>query len=178
MACQFGHRDTVSVLLDAGADPFLPRLEVGTTPYDIAELNEHHSCVELIRAFPERKKVLQSERNQIAVKIAVNKLKNREGELDRVRSLNLNDMTEEEFVFFVLEDMKSRQMHGLADQVVSHVGVNIGREPEMMHCGLEEQVVSHGGVNSGLAPDAAVVVAPLAAAENVDDEHDEEQEQE
>ena len=45
-----------------------------------------------------------------------------------VNAVSLNELSKEMFVYKVLDEMMSRQMYGLAEQVVSCVG--IGEAPE------------------------------------------------
>ena len=69
----------------------------------------------------------ESERNQIAVKLCISRLK-REGMYDVVNAVPLNELSREMFVYKVLDEMMSRQMYGLAEQVVAFVGTGEAEE--------------------------------------------------
>jgi hypothetical protein len=71
-------------------------------------------CLKLIREWPVT-------RNQITVKLCVSKLKE-QGMYDVVNAVPLNELSKEMFVYKVLDEMMSRQMYGLAEQVVNCVG--------------------------------------------------------
>ena len=43
-----------------------------------------------------------------------------------VSNTSLNDLTREQFVFMVLDNMQNRMMHAMAESIVSHVGLNVG----------------------------------------------------
>ena len=71
-------------------------------------------CLKLIREWP-------AKRNQVALKLCVSELK-KQGMYDVVNAVSLNELSKEMFVYKVLDEMMSRQMYGLAEQVVSCVG--------------------------------------------------------
>ena len=76
--------------------------------------------MKLIREWP-------AKRNQVALKLCVSELK-KQGMYEVVNAVPLNELSREMFVYKVLDEMMSRQMYGLAEQVVSCVG--IGEAPE------------------------------------------------
>ena len=76
--------------------------------------------MKLIREWP-------AKRNQVALKLCVSELK-KQGMYEIVNAVPLNELSKEMFVYKVLDEMMSRQMYGLAEQVVSCVG--IGEAPE------------------------------------------------
>ena len=76
--------------------------------------------MKLIREWPVK-------RNQVALKLCVSRLKE-QGMYDVVNAVPLNELSKEMFVYKVLDEMMSRQMYGLAEQVVMYVGT--GEEEE------------------------------------------------
>jgi hypothetical protein len=64
-------------------------------------------------------------RNQIAVKLCIDRLQ-KEGMVATVQATPINELSQELFVFMVVEDMMSRKMYGLAECVVSFVGLRSG----------------------------------------------------
>ena len=86
----------------------------------IAKKRGHLGCLKLIREWP-------AKRNQVALKLCVSELK-KQGMYEVVNAVPLNELSKEMFVYKVLDEMMSRQMYGLAEQVVSCVG--IGEAPE------------------------------------------------
>ena len=68
-------------------------------------------------------------RNQVAVMLCVSKLKG-QGMYEVVNVVPLNELSKEMFVYKVLDEMISRQMYGLAEQVVSCVGICEAPEEE------------------------------------------------
>jgi hypothetical protein len=61
--------------------------------------------------------------------LCVSELK-KQGMYDVVNAVPLNELSREMFVYKVLDEMMSRQMYGLAEQVVSCVGTGEALEEE------------------------------------------------
>ena len=78
--------------------------------------------MKLIREWPVK-------RNQVALKLCVSRLKE-QGMYDVVNAVPLNELSKEMFVYKVLNEMMSRQMYGLAEQVVSCVGIGKAQQEE------------------------------------------------
>ena len=76
--------------------------------------------MKLIREWP-------AKRNQLAVKLCLSKLKE-QGMYEVVNAVPLDELSKARFVYKVLDETTSRQIYGLAKQVVSCVG--IGEAPE------------------------------------------------
>lgn len=67
----------------------------------------------------------ETEENRIAVKLCVNALKKQSAPRDSAGGAHgtpTNELRKELFVFFVLEEMISRGMYGLAELVVAYAG--------------------------------------------------------
>ena len=103
----------LEILLAYNADVSLHN---GRCPIAVANLQGHLGCVRIIREWPVTS-------TQIAVKLCVSALQ-RQGMYDVVNAVPTNELSKAMFAFKVLEEMKSRQMHGLADLVVSYVGIS------------------------------------------------------
>ena len=112
-ACKYGHEKCLEILLAYNADVSPHN---GWCPLAVANFNGHLGCVRIIREWPVTS-------TQIAVKLCVGALQ-RQGMYDVVNAVPTNELSKAMFAFKVLEEMKSRQMHGLADLVVSYVGIN------------------------------------------------------
>ena len=112
-ACYFGHEQCLEMLLAYNADASPHN---GHCLLELADSRGHLGCARILREWPVT-------RNQIAVKLCVSALQ-RIGMYDVVNATPTNDLSKAMFAFKVLEEMKSRQMHGLADLVVSYVGVS------------------------------------------------------
>ena len=64
--------------------------------------------------------------NQQTTKMCLVKLKSQGLTAVVSRAETLNDLTGGEFVFYILDNMKNRMMHALAERIVGFVGVSVG----------------------------------------------------
>ena len=119
-ACRNGNEQCVSALLAHNAD-FAPTHD-RRCPIRIAKKRGHLGCLKLIREWP-------AKRNQVAVKLCVSELK-KQGMYEVVNAVPLNELKKEMFVYKVLDEMMSRKMYGLAEQVVSCVGIGKAQQEE------------------------------------------------
>ena len=99
-------------------------------PLEIAqyERNTHRdNHAAIIRCLEDNLAKYHALENQITVKLCLVRLKS-EGMTDFVARTPLNDLTREQFVFMTLDNMQNRAMQPLAEEIVSHVGLNMGLE--------------------------------------------------
>jgi ankyrin repeat protein len=112
-ACYYGHEQCLSTLLAFNAD-FAAAYDK-PSPGRIAHMRGHKGCVDILREWP-------AKRNQLTVKLCLSEMK-RQGMYDTVNEVHVNELSPALFVFKVVEEMVSRNMFGLAEQVVACVGV-------------------------------------------------------
>ena len=120
IACERGREQCLATLLEHSADF---GLYSGRLPIAAAHREGFEGCVKILREWP----ALRNLRNQQAVKMCASRLK-RQGTYEALQKMTLNELSKEMFVYIVLDEMMSRGMYGLAEQVVSCVG--IGKAPE------------------------------------------------
>ena len=71
-----------------------------------------------------------SNENQITVKLCISRIHSNEAARIRISQSSLNDLTEGDFVFMVVDMMKNSGWYGQADYILEFVGVNVGLDNE------------------------------------------------
>jgi len=110
------NKKIIYYLLEKGADPNKADKN-GETPLVWGERKGYSISANFIRSWIAELPL----RNQITVKLCISTLKAQRAH-EALKDTPTNELTKEQFVFKVLEEMRSRCMYGLADGLVEYVG--------------------------------------------------------
>ena len=138
-SCVF--KTTSVAFLNFVADKFphalVRRYEDGDTPLELAQRNpDRANHAAILCCLEESTAKYPALLNQITAKCCLVAMK-RNGMTEYVSRTPLNDLTQPQFVFMVLDMMKNCAMQPLAELILSYVGTNVGLPIEMINAGFE-----------------------------------------
>ena len=128
-SCVF--KTTSVAFLNFVADKFphalVRRIKNGNTPLEVAQQDNPYRAnyAAILRCVEESTARYPTLLNQTTVKCCLVEMK-RNGMTEYVSRTPLNDLTQPQFVFMVLDMMKNCAMQLLAEEVMSYVGTNVG----------------------------------------------------
>ena len=129
--------DVIKFAADKFPHALVRRDKDGRTPLEHAQRNATRANhVAILRCLEESTAKYPSLLNQITAKCCLVTMK-RNGMTEYVARTPLNDLTQPQFVFMVLDMMKNCAMQPLVELILSYVGTNVGLPVEKINAGFE-----------------------------------------
>ena len=138
-ACNTTSVDVLNFAIDKFPHALVRRSKnSGRTPLEVAQNTnpDRENYAAILRCLEESTARYPALLNQITAKCCLVEMK-RNGMTQYVARTPLNDLTQPQFVFMVLDMMKNCMMHALAERILSYVGVNVGLPIKVINAGFE-----------------------------------------